>query len=311
VGAQVSVSVLGPLEVRRGTEVVPVDGLKRRQLLAVPTAAGGDVVSVDRLCEALWDSDPPESARASLQSHLSRLRQAVQPELTIESGPAGYRLDLQAVDVDAARFDRLVGDANGGDRVEALGEALGMWRGVAFGEFAELPGVRGEALRLEESRLRATEDWIEARLEAGVGTEVVGRLEALVVDHPLRERFWRQLMVALHRSGRQADALRRCDALRTMLRDDLGLSLSSAAQQLEARILADDPTLQPAIDRTPSRPRPTLPVRDPTSLIGRDADVTEVFEALCRRRVVTICGPGGVGKTRLAMLWPPTVANGR
>ena len=128
-------------------------------------------------------------------------------------------------------------------RIPALERALGLWRGPAFGEFAELPVVRGEALRLEELRLTVTEQLIEARLDAGDEGRTVAELEALVAAHPLRERFWRQLMLALYRVGRQAEALRRCAQLRTMLRDELGLSLSPAAQALEAQILADDPSL--------------------------------------------------------------------
>ena len=123
---------------------------------------------------------------------------------------------------------------NGSRADPAAERALGLWRGAAFGEFAELPGVRGEALRLEELRLTVTEQLIDARMERGEDAQMVAELEALVTAHPLREQFWRQLMLALDRTGRQAEALRRCADLRSMLRDELGLSLSPAARDLEA-----------------------------------------------------------------------------
>ncbi len=239
----VAVNVLGPVEVRRDGALVPIDGLKRRQLLAVLIAARGADVSVDRLGEALWEDEPPESARATLQSHVSRLRRALAPDPLVRGSGAGYAIDVDLVELDAARFEDLAGAATGDDQIPVLERALGLWRGHAFGEFAELPGVRGEALRLEELRLTVTEDLIDARLDRGEDARTVAELEALVAAHPLRERFWRQLMLALYRAGRQAEALRRCAELRSMLRDQMGLSLSPAAQALEAQILADDASL--------------------------------------------------------------------
>lgn len=295
------VHILGPLEVRHHGTTLPIDGVKRRQVLAVLVAARGGIVSVDRLCEALWGSDPPPSARASLQSHVSRLRTAVQPGLDVVAGSGGYALDLRGVDVDAVRFDALVEEGGRSGAVETFAEALRLWRGDAFAGFAELPWVRGEALRLEEVRLTVTETWIDARLDASEDVDLIGELEALVADHPLRERFWRQLMLALHRTGRQAEALRRGLDLRTMLRDDLGLDPSPAVDQLEARILAEDPSLLAAPDRSPRRSTPAHLAREPTSLIGRDTDITLVLDAVGACPLVTICGPGGVGKTRLAL----------
>ena len=232
----VAINVLGPLEVRRDGALVPIEGLKRRQLLAVLVAARGAEVSVDRLGEALWEDEPPESVRATLQSHVSRLRRSLAPDPLVRAGGGGYAIDVDRVDFDAIRFEDLADGAGSEQQIPALERALGLWRGPAFGEFAELPIVRGEALRLEELRLTVTEQLIEARLDAGDESRTVAELEALVAAHPLRERFWRQLMLALYRVGRQAEALRRCAQLRTMLRDELGLSLSPAAQALEAQI---------------------------------------------------------------------------
>jgi predicted ATPase/DNA-binding SARP family transcriptional activator len=309
-GTDVGVGVLGPVELRLGDEVVAVDGLKRRQVLAVLVAARGAAVSESRLCEALWDSRPPETATTSLHSHVSRLRRAVRP-LSITSTTAGYVIDLAGVEVDAERFERLVARARtstGSTAVHQLHEALGLWRGTAFGDLAELAGVRGEALRLEELRLVATEEWIEARLAIGEDAGVIGELDSLLTDHPLRERFWRQAMLALYRCGRQREALARADRLRRMLRDEFGLDPSPAVQDLEARILADDPGLRTVPARQPARvPMSKLP--DVTSLIGRHDDVERVLGAIGPRALVTVSGPGGVGKSRVA--WRAAAAAGR
>jgi predicted ATPase/DNA-binding SARP family transcriptional activator len=306
----IAVNVLGPVEVRRGGAVVPVEGLKRRQLLAVLVAARGTEVSAERLGEALWEGALPDSARSSLQSHVSRLRRALMPDQVIRAGGVGYAIDMGLVELDAARFDDLAHAATGPEQIPLLERALGLWRGAAFGEFAELPGVRGEALRLEELRLTVTEQLIDARMDGGDDAPMLAELEALVTAHPLREQFWRQLMLALYRTGRQAEALRRCADLRSMLRDELGLSLSPAAKDLEARILADDPSLHQHVEQ-PMRVTP-LPLarREPTELIGRADDIGALQEELGRRPIVTIIGPGGVGKTRLAMTVARACADG-
>jgi predicted ATPase/DNA-binding SARP family transcriptional activator len=296
----ITVNVLGPVEVRRRGARVSIDGLKRRQLLAVLVAARGSEVSIGRLGEALWEGEPPNSARASLQSHVSRLRRALMPDAVVRAGGVGYAIDMDCVELDAARFEELTDAATGDERIPLLERALALWRGAAFGEFAELTGVRGEAMRLEELRLTVTERLIEARIDAGEEARVVAELEALVTSHPLREQFWRQLMLALYRSGRQAESLRRCADLRAMLREELGLSLSPAVKELEARILADDPSLRRPV--AAPVPATTVPVarREPTQLIGRSGDIAAIREALGRRPIVTVSGPGGVGKSRLA-----------
>ncbi|TVR21746.1 MAG: helix-turn-helix domain-containing protein [Ilumatobacter sp.] len=296
-----TVRVLGPVELRVDDEVATVDGLKRRQVLAVLVAARGHPVPEARLCEALWEHQPPETATATLQSHVSRLRRAVRP-IEITSTAAGYTIELAHVELDAARFEGLFADARsltGPPAADHLHEALRLWRGRAFGDLAELVGVRGEALRLEELRLVATEEWFEARLAAGECSEVIGELDALLVDHPLRERFSRQVMVALYRDGRQGEALARAERLRRLLRDDFGLDPSPGLQDLETRILADDPALLvvPARRRTEEAPRRST---DATSLIGREDDVERVLDAIEHHDVVTVSGPGGVGKTRVA-----------
>lgn len=304
-----TIGVLGPLELRVDGDVAVVDGLKRRQVLAVLVAARGHPVPETRLCEALWEDRPPETATATLHSHVSRLRRAVRP-LEITSTAAGYSIGLGDVALDADRFEELVDGARslaGTPVIERLHEALGLWRGRAFGDLAELVGVRGEALRLEELRLVATEEWIEARLAAGESSEAIGELDALLVEHPLRERFWRQMMIALYRDGRQGEALGRAEQFRHLLRDGMGLDPSPAVRDLEARILADDPALlaAPARSRVESRLQSRVEERPrrstgATSLIGRDDDVARVLEAIEQHDLVTVSGPGGVGKTRVA-----------
>ena len=157
-------------------------------------------------------------------------------------------------------------------------------------------------MQLDELRLVAVETLLEARLALGEAGAVVGELERLVVDHPLRERFWRQLMVALYRTGRQGEALRQANQLRAFLGDELGLDLSPAARELEARILADDPTLLARRDAAGASPwrRPACTPADATRFVGRDDDVDAVRLLLDTDRLVTLVGPGGVGKTRLA-----------
>jgi DNA-binding SARP family transcriptional activator len=301
------VRVLGPLEVWRGGVTVPIGGPKARLTLAVLLAHRSSVVSVDRLADALWGDVPPSSAVATIQSNISRLRKVLAPEVDILARAPGYLLEAPTDCIDATRFARLVRDANTAatpaEVVELLGRALAFWRGPAFGEFAHLDWARGDAVQLDELRLVAIENLIEARLTLGESGAVVGELERLVADHPLRERFWRQLMVALYRTGRQGEALRQANQLRVLLGDELGLDLSPAARELEARILADDPTL--LVDEQPPAPRGAgsapAPAADATRFVGRDDDVEAVGHLLETDRLVTLVGPGGVGKTRLAL----------
>ena len=181
-----------------------------------------------------------------------------------------------------------------------LESALACWRGSAFEEFAEHDWARLEAMRLDELHILAQEELFEARLALGDHAALVGDLEALVTRHPLRERFWHQLIVALYRSGRSAEALRRAEALRTLMREELGLDPSPALRELEGRVLNDDPTLlQPPVAPRRSVTR-QLPAES-TRLVGRAEELELLAGRLRLDRLVTLTGPGGVGKTRLAM----------
>lgn len=300
------VRVLGPLEVWRDGAAVPIGGPKARMTLALLVAQRSGVLSTDRLVDALWGDEPPPTAVATTQSNVSRLRRALAPEIEIVTRAPGYVLEATGGCVDADGFETLVrnaGAASPADAVELLERGLGMWRGPAFDEFSELDWARGAAVRLDELRLGAFEDLVEAWLALGALGTAVGELERLVVDQPLRERFWRQLMLALYRSGRQAEALRRANELRRLLREELGLDPSADTLDLERRILADDPTLlrdQPARGASDGD-RPYAPIPDATRFVGRDADLESLGRLLERQRLVTLVGPGGVGKTRLAL----------
>jgi predicted ATPase/DNA-binding SARP family transcriptional activator len=295
--------ILGPLEVRDGSGPVRVPGAKERALLADLLVHAGRVVAADRLVEDLWGDDPPGNPANTLQGRVSALRRALGPAGpgVVVTRPPGYVLEAAPEGVDAARFQRLVAEADAAAPTQAarlLEAALGLWRGPALAEFADRPWAQAEAARLEELRLAATEALVELRL-AGGHAGLVGELEALVAAHPLRERLRGQLMVALYRSGRQADALRTYQETRTVLVEELGIDPSPELQRLHQAILVQDPALGLAgPDR--HQPRHNLPERL-TSLVGRDRELREVAKLLEGHRLVTVVGPGGAGKTSVAL----------
>jgi predicted ATPase/DNA-binding SARP family transcriptional activator len=296
--------VLGAIELERRGQAVPIGGPKPRLALAVLAAHRGSVVSTDRLCDELWGNDLPADPPGVLQSHLSRLRRILRPEAEIVARPPGYVLQIPDDKLDAGRFELLFKRATVSSQpkatVELLQAALGCWRGSAFEEFAEHDWARLEAIRLDELRTNAQERLIEARLELGEHAALIGDLEALVSQHPLRERSWQHLIVALYRSGRSAEALRRAEMFRVQLREELGLDPSPVLRELEARVLNDDPTL---VQPTPSSRRSMtrqLPA-EATKLVGRADELEQLIARVRTNRLVTLAGPGGVGKTRLAM----------
>jgi predicted ATPase/DNA-binding SARP family transcriptional activator len=296
--------VLGSIGLERRGLVVPIGGPKPRLALALLAARRGSVVSTDRLCDELWGDNPPVDPLGVLQSHLSRLRRALRPEAEIVARPPGYVLQVPDEVIDAGRFEQLCRQANSSSnqkaRAELLESALACWRGSAFEEFAEHDWAQLEAMRLDELHILAQEELFEARLALGAHAALVGDLEALVTRYPMRERFWHQLIVALYRSGRAAEALRRAEGLRVVLREELGLDPSPSLRQLEARVLNDDPTLLQlpvAARRSAARQLPA----EPTRLVGRAEELELVTSRLRLNRLVTLTGPGGVGKTRLAI----------
>lgn len=241
--------LLGPLQVvdDDGTPIA-VAAPKRRALLAVLLVHAGEPVSIPSLTDALWGDHPPRAAVSSLRAHVSRLRREIRAP--IASTASGYLLRLGGRELDVAVFlDRLAAgrralQAGSVERAsEALGAALALWHGPALADFAEERWAQPHRRRLEELRLEALNDRIEADLLLGRADHLVGDLEALVAEHPLHERAWGQLMRALYLSGRQAEALGAYRRLRSGLVEELGIDPSPELQRLEARILQQDPTL--------------------------------------------------------------------
>ncbi|MDQ4068321.1 MAG: tetratricopeptide repeat protein, partial [Actinomycetota bacterium] len=243
----------------------------------------------DRLVDDLWGEDLPANPVNALQVRVSKLRRQVGGR--ISRRPAGYVLEVDLDDVDVNRFARLVSDRR-------FGEALALYRGPPLAEFRDQEWARAEATRLEELYLAAVEEHAEARLRESGDVALVGELEALLAAHPLRERLRGQLMLAFYRSGRSADALACYQEGRRLLRDELGLEPSEALRELEGAILRQEETLQ--APTAVSRPATNLPARL-SSFIGREADLNRVAGALRHSRLVTLTGPGGAGKTSLAI----------
>jgi adenylate cyclase len=267
--------ILGALEVVRDGHTLRLERPRERALLALLVLSANRVVSADVLAEDLWAGAPPPSAASTLRVYISRLRSALGADgETLWTRPPGYLLRVDDDAVDALRFEALctrgrqlaaTGDHAGAARV--LREALGLWRGPALAEVADAPRARAEAVRLEEARLAATEDRIEADLASGDHRLVTGELEMLTGANPLQERLWALRMLALYRSGRHAEALRAYQDLRHLLRDELGLEPGEAVRGLEAAILRQDPALEvgapgssEAQGATPA-PEPALPSR--------------------------------------------------
>jgi DNA-binding SARP family transcriptional activator len=241
------IRLLGPLEVRDEDRVVTLPRRQQRALLAALALRAGEVVSTDRLVADLWGERAPASATGSLQNTVSALRKALGRGVVLTQAP-GYRLALEPERVDAHRFEQLLAAARDGDeatRAPLLGEALALWRGPALADLDEEDFARLAAARLDELRVTAQEERIDAELALGRHGSLVGELETLVAAHPLRERLRGQLMLALYRCGRQAEALEVYRAARLALADELGLDPSPELQELERRVLRQDPSLEP------------------------------------------------------------------
>jgi predicted ATPase/DNA-binding SARP family transcriptional activator len=306
-------SVLGPLEVRADGEPLALGGAKRRALLALLLVRANQVVSSDRLIDELWGESPPETAPNTLQAHVSQLRRVLhgplheddEPILLTE--PPGYVLRTRPESLDAYRFEQLLKSADGararGASAESsslLAEALGLWRGGALADLADLDSAQPEIARLEELRRRALEDRIDSELALGHHLEIVPEIEALIGQHPHSERLRTQLMLALYRSGRQADALDAYQDARRALTDELGLEPGPDLRDVHQAILRHDTSLL-APEGIASPVEAKLP-SFLTAFVGRESEIEEVA-ALVRdgARLLTLTGLGGMGKTRLAV----------
>ncbi|WP_209312313.1 AfsR/SARP family transcriptional regulator [Streptomyces lonarensis] len=325
--------VLGPLEVRTADgRPVRVPELKVRGLLAALLVRPGRPVPVDRLIEDVWPGRAPANPVASLHSKVSQLRRALENaepggRRSVVHRPPGYALDTPAEAVDACRFQQLTAEARASAelsvRAGLLSEALGLWRGAAFADFADEPFARGAIARLAEERLAAQEDLGEVRLELGEHHELIGELSDLVGRHPLRERLRSLFMRALYRAGRTAEALESYRELRGLLDEELALAPGPELVALHLAILRQeplgaasphgrprgavphsrtplDPHRRPAADERHEPPPGNIP-QPLSGLIGRESAVAEVGRLVSAERLVTLTGPGGVGKTRLAL----------
>ena len=261
--------VLGPLEVWDGDREIVVSRRQQRALLALLVLRYGETVSADRLIDELWGGDPPSTALGSLQNAISQLRGALGHSAVLTQ-PAGYLLAIDRSEVDSARFERLVEEsrtqADSTARTELLREALTLWRGSAFAGIVDVAPVVLEAARLEEMRVSAREDLLEAELALGRHAAVAGEAEALVAQHPFRERLRRLWILALYRSGRQNDALAAYRQTRQLLLDELGLEPGDELKQLERAILSHDPALDAPAASTPDPVAPVAPAIRPPPL---------------------------------------------
>ena len=253
--------LLGSLEVASHTGPVQLGGPRQRALLAILLLQANHVVSRDALIEALWPERLPADAAHSLDVQVSRLRQALGPEAALSTRAGGYVLEVEPKKIDARRFERLLDEGRranaAGDpatALEALDAALALWRGEALADLAHEEFARSEIDRLEALRLGAIEQRVDAELALGRHEALLPQLEALVAKHPLRERLREQLMLALYRAGRQADALGAYRDGRRRLVEELGLEPGPALQHLEQAILRQDPALD-AVGLAPTRPR--------------------------------------------------------
>jgi predicted ATPase/DNA-binding SARP family transcriptional activator len=303
--------LLGPLEVRDQGRTLNVRGSRPRALLALLALNAGRLIPADRLIELLWGDEPPPSAANALQVHISALRKVLEPQgppyRLLISDRSGYALKVDSEQVDFARFERLVERAHHALKkselaqcAELVGEAMSEWRGSALADMANQPWSIGEARRLEDLRLAAEEDRIEAALGLGGHSELIPELEVLASRHPLRERLSGQLMLALYRSGRQAEASDVYQRTRETLVDGLGMEPGPELQQLLKAIINQDRSLgMPTRERQPPR-LDNLPAAL-TSFVDRAQERAQLTSLVAQTRMLTLTGPGGIGKTRLAI----------
>lgn len=295
--------VLGQVRATRGDEVRPIRGKRRLVLLAMLGLHG--VLSRDRLIEAIWAGQLPANPTHALEALVSQVRSSLgeEGEPVIELEGDAYRLSMPT---DVSEFERLVADARAsatsGDERRAgrvLRQALDLWRGPVADGVDLPPDARPEVARLDELRLAVTEEWIDAQLASGSHTAVVDELQRLVAVHPWRERLRGQLMLALYRSGRQADALRAYQHARDVLGEELGIEPTRDLRELEALILLQDPEIDPTTPADLDHGEVHLPAAL-SSFVGRKQELAALQALLEESRLVTIVGPAGVGKTRLA-----------
>ncbi len=299
---RLEIRLLGPFEVLAGGTPADVGGSKRQALLAMLALRNGHVVAVDALVDGLWGEELPSAPRNALHHHIARLRAALGEE-SIAGVADGYA--VEGAHVDAVSFEELLAETRAALRAgdvdaaaDASASALALWRGPALQGLPATTWFGAEARRLETLQVDALEEDFEVRLALGEHRELTPALRSALADNPFRERFWGQLMLALYRSGRQADALEAFQEARRVLADELGLEPGPELRQLQEAILAHDP----AIAAVPvDRRRPGNLPAPSTSFVGREDELAQVSALLREHRLVTLTGPPGVGKSRLAV----------
>jgi DNA-binding SARP family transcriptional activator len=321
------VRLLGPVDVVVHGEPRPVHGLRRKAVLAVLALHDGEVVSTDYLADAVWGEDAPATAVNTLQSHVSYLRGVLETKTAILARPPGYVLELPGDGTDVQMAERLLREgtqqADPADAVRCLQDALALWRGQPLADVADLAWLSTQAERLDLLRMRIRQALSEARLAAGEHAQLVPELEQMVADYPLDERMHGQLMLALYRSGRQADALAVYHRLRHTLDAELGIDPSQVLRDLEAAILQQDPSLEaPTRGVAPAASAVPVPAQLPAAVpafTGRGAELAsldaiapwaaQAGSAPSGAVVISaVSGTAGVGKTALAVHWAHRVA---
>ncbi|GAB3661934.1 hypothetical protein GCM10027589_24560 [Actinocorallia lasiicapitis] len=305
----VVVRLLGPVEVLVGETIRPTPGTRRKAVLARLALRPGEVVGVDRLIDAVWGDDPPATAQNTLQSHVSYLRRVLEAPEVIVARPPGYALS-GTVSTDLAAAEKLIEDAQAqgdpGERLIRLDSALKLWRGRPLADVADLSWFGPEADRLERIRRDAHQAAVKCKMDLGMHAQLVPELESLTARHPFDEDLQAQLVIALYRNGRQADALALLQRVRGLLRDELGIDLSPQLRDLESAVLRQDPGLD--LGRTApgpaSAPRPR-PTGGRPALVERAEEIELIDQALERTvsarsgSVLLLEGSAGIGKTSL------------
>ncbi|MGI5503590.1 AfsR/SARP family transcriptional regulator [Lentzea sp. CA-135723] len=309
--------VLGPLQVLLDGEPLLVRAGRQRALLVSLLLRAGTSVTVDELAVNVWGEDPPARARATLQTYVMRLRQLLGPSVPIRTVPDGYLIDVDEKNIDLMRFEPLIDQGeqaraagNLGAASSSFAAALALWRGPALVDVPSGLLHRDEVPRLDERRLHVLERRVEVDLELGRHGELVAELSRLTSEHPLRERFWAQLMVALYRSGRQSEALAAYQRVSRLLGDQLGIDPGDELRRVHGQVLSGSvdsvaaSSGAPVVAAKPERVVPSQLPADIPDFVGRDEAVSLIVALLRTAQgvpVVTLAGPPGVGKTALAV----------
>jgi predicted ATPase/DNA-binding SARP family transcriptional activator len=305
------ISVLGPVEVRRDGLLVPIPGGKTSELLVRLALDAGLTVRTDRLLDDLWGADAVTTRRNTLQSKVAMLRRALEDPQAVVGGDNGYRLAVEPSEVDAPAVLRdtvaaaqllRAGDHRGAAELSAA--SLRRYRGDVLPAAGDGDWVAAHRARLDEARMELTETRLSAQLQLGDTADLIGELQAAIEMYAYREGLWELLISALYRAGRQADALAAYQRVRARLDDDLGLDPGPRLRQLERQILEHDPSLRVADDAAPSVAAPAPSGNLPSlsaEMVGREAEIAALSALLAKERLVEVVGPGGIGKTAVAI----------